>query len=107
MTLLLTVLLACNGGYDKDDLDRDGYTPAQGDCNEEDAAVNPGNFGGPLVDLKGEVVGINARAIPVFGENLGFAIPVRIARWVVPQLKDHGEVSRSTLGIIWQPTQDL
>jgi serine protease Do len=69
---------------------------------QTDAAINPGNSGGPLVNLDGEVVGINARAIPVFGENLGFAIPIDLAREVSAQLIESGEVIRSWIGVSWQ-----
>jgi serine protease Do len=70
---------------------------------QTDAAINPGNSGGPLVNLSGEVVGINARAIPVVGENLGFAIPIDLVQEVVRQILAYGQVRRSWLGISWQP----
>ncbi len=72
---------------------------------QTDAAINPGNSGGPLVDLDGKVIGINARAV-VFGENLGFAIPINTARYVINQLLDHGEVQRSWIGIEWQEIKE-
>jgi len=69
---------------------------------QTDAAINPGNSGGPLVNLAGEVVGINARAIPVFGENLGFAIPIDLAKEVAARLIADGKVVRSWIGVSWQ-----
>ncbi len=69
---------------------------------QTDAAINPGNSGGPLVDLDGEVIGVNARAITIVGENLGFAIPVNLAKEVVRQLIETGTVRRSWIGITWQ-----
>ncbi|MCD6374328.1 MAG: trypsin-like peptidase domain-containing protein [Caldisericaceae bacterium] len=73
---------------------------------QTDAAINPGNSGGPLVNLDGEVVGINARAI-TFGENLGFAIPINTAKYVIKQLLEKGEVERAWIGVEWQEIKDL
>lgn len=65
---------------------------------QTDAAINFGNSGGPLVNLRGEVIGINA-AINARGQNLGFAIPVNTAARIVPQLREHGRVVRGYLGV--------
>ena len=65
---------------------------------QTDAAINFGNSGGPLVNLVGEVVGINT-AINWGSENIGFAVPVNILRQVLPQLRDEGRVRRGYLGI--------
>lgn len=65
---------------------------------QTDAAINFGNSGGPLVNLKGETIGINT-AINVRGQNLGFAVPVNMARQILPQLREHGEVVRGYLGV--------
>jgi serine protease Do len=70
---------------------------------QTDAAINPGNSGGPLVDLDGRVVGINSRAVTVFGENVGFAIPIDIVREVVEEIISSGGPHRSWLGVNWQP----
>ena len=65
---------------------------------QTDAAINLGNSGGPLVNLRGEVVGMNT-AINAAGQNLGFAVPVNTVKTVVPQLKDKGKVVRGFLGV--------
>ena len=65
---------------------------------QTDAAINFGNSGGPLVNLRGEVVGI-ATAINWGAENIGFAVPVNTLKEILPQLRDKGKVSRGYLGI--------
>lgn len=65
---------------------------------QTDAAVNPGNSGGPLVDLQGRVVAINTATIP-YAEGIGFAIPINSALDVSRQIVDHGYVQRPWLGI--------
>ncbi len=62
------------------------------------APLNPGNSGGPLVDSRGRVVGINT-AIIAMAQGLGFAVPAQTARWVVGELISHGKVTRPQLGI--------
>jgi S1-C subfamily serine protease len=62
------------------------------------APLNPGNSGGPLVDSRGAVVGINTAIIPQ-AQGIGFAIPSATAKWVVSQLLVHGRVRRGSLGI--------
>ncbi|MGD9645370.1 MAG: Do family serine endopeptidase [Pirellulales bacterium] len=68
---------------------------------QTDAAINPGNSGGPLVNLDGEVVGINTAIASSSGgyQGVGFAVPVNLARWVVPQLIEKGTVERAYLGV--------
>ncbi|MBI5493421.1 MAG: Do family serine endopeptidase [Deltaproteobacteria bacterium] len=68
------------------------------DFIQTDAAINPGNSGGPLVNLRGEVVGINA-AVNAAGQGIGFAIPVNMAKQLLPDLKEKGSVTRSWLGL--------
>ncbi|HAN98926.1 MAG TPA: serine protease [Planctomycetaceae bacterium] len=66
-----------------------------------DAALNRGNSGGPLIDSRGEVVGMNTAIASSVGENsgVGFAIPISTIRRVVPQLIERGKVVRADLGI--------
>jgi serine protease Do len=65
---------------------------------QTDAAINFGNSGGPLVDLYGNVIGINT-AINAAGQNIGFAIPIDVARRILPQLRERGRVVRGYLGV--------
>jgi len=68
------------------------------DFIQTDASINPGNSGGPLLNIKGEVVGINA-AIIATGQGIGFAIPINMAKAILSQLKDKGQVTRGWLGV--------
>ncbi len=80
------------------------------DFIQTDAAINPGNAGGPLVNLDAEVVGINTAIFSRSGGymGVGFAIPINLAREIADQLIDKGEVTRGYLGIVIQPlTADL
>jgi serine protease Do len=65
---------------------------------QTDASINPGNSGGPLLNMEGEVVGINT-AIIASGQGIGFAIPINLAKGIVSQLKEGGEVTRGWLGV--------
>lgn len=71
------------------------------DFIQTDASINPGNSGGALVNLRGELVGINTAILTPAGGNvgIGFAIPMNMARAIMSQIVEHGEVSRGQLGI--------
>ena len=71
---------------------------------QTDAAINRGNSGGALVNLRGELIGINTAILSGSGGNIGigFAIPTNMARYVMGQLIEHGEVSRGVLGVTVQ-----
>ena len=68
---------------------------------QTDASINPGNSGGPLFNTRGEVIGINT-AIIAGGTGIGFAIPVNLAKELLPQLHDRGKVTRGWLGVMIQ-----
>src|SRR5205823_1342469 len=77
---------------------------------QTDVAVNPGNSGGPLINLQGEVVGINSQIYSGTGGYMGvsFAIPIEVALDVAKQLQAHGKVTRGRIGIGIQPvTKEL
>jgi serine protease Do len=71
------------------------------DYIQTDAAINPGNSGGPLINLKGEVIGINT-AIKPAANTIGFAVPVNMAKDILPQLRANGRVTRGWLGVVIQ-----
>ena len=65
---------------------------------QTDASINPGNSGGPLFNMEGKVVGINT-AIVAQGQGIGFAIPISMAKNILPDLKAKGKVTRGWLGV--------
>jgi len=71
---------------------------------QTDAAVNPGNSGGALVNTRGELIGINTAILSETGGNqgIGFAIPSNMARSLMNQIKEHGKVTRGFIGILPQ-----
>jgi Do/DeqQ family serine protease len=84
----------------------DGYE----DFIQTDASINPGNSGGALVNLRGELVGINSAILSRSGGNIGigFAIPVNMAKGVMDQLIKYGQVKRGVLGVnIYGVTPDI
>jgi serine protease Do/serine protease DegQ len=74
------------------------------DFIQTDASINPGNSGGALVNLRGELIGINTAILAPGGGNvgIGFAIPINMAREIMNQLIEHGEVKRGRLGVTAQ-----
>ena len=82
-------------------LGRDRFGPEYGSFIQTDAALNKGNSGGALVNLRGELVGINTAITSNDGGNIGigFAIPINLVKHVAAQLIEHGEVRRGLLGV--------
>ncbi len=71
---------------------------------QTDASINPGNSGGPLINLRGEAVGINTAIYSRTGGNvgIGFAVPINVAKELVPQLKAKGKITRGWIGVMIQ-----
>lgn len=76
---------------------------------QTDASINPGNSGGPLINHRGEVVGVNTAIYSRGGGNvgIGFAIPINIVKELLPQLRDDGRVTRGWLGVAFQKMTPL
>ena len=94
-------------------LGRTGINPDAGgyeDFIQTDASINPGNSGGALVNLRGELIGINSAILSRSGGNMGigFAIPVNMVKGVMDQLIKYGEVKRGVLGVqLYNVTPDI
>ncbi|MGH8266103.1 MAG: Do family serine endopeptidase, partial [Steroidobacteraceae bacterium] len=92
-------------------LSRSGISPeGYEDFIQTDASINPGNSGGALVNLRGELIGINTALLSRSGGNIGigFAIPVNMARSVMEQLIKYGSVRRGQLGVsMYTVTPDI
>ncbi len=74
------------------------------DFIQTDAAINPGNSGGALIDIRGDIIGINTAILSGGGGNqgIGFAIPIDLAHHIMDQIVEHGKVIRGYLGITIQ-----
>jgi serine protease Do len=93
-----TVTVGVVSAKDRQGISADQTTRSFENFIQTDAAINLGNSGGPLINVNGEVVGINT-AIYRPAQNIGFAVPVNTLRTILPQLKDKGKVVRGYLGI--------
>jgi serine protease Do len=91
-------IISARGRYEQE-LEADGVENQ--DFLQTDAAINLGNSGGPLVNLRGEVIGINTAIASTGGgsEGVGFSIPVNLARWALNQLITQGRVDRGAIGV--------
>ncbi len=76
---------------------------------QTDASINPGNSGGPLINHRGEVVGVNTAIYSRGGGNvgIGFAIPINLVKELLPQLRNDGRVTRGWLGVAFQQVTPL
>jgi serine protease Do/serine protease DegQ len=101
-----TVTSGIVSGLSRTGINPDGYE----DFIQTDASINPGNSGGALVNLRGELIGINAEILSSNGGNIGigFAIPVNMVRNVMEQLVKYGAVRRGQLGVsMYTVTPDI
>jgi serine protease Do/serine protease DegQ len=101
-----TVTSGIISGLSRSGINPDGYE----DFIQTDASINPGNSGGALVNLRGELIGINTAILSRSGGNIGigFAIPVNMARSVMEQLIKFGSVKRGQLGVsMYTVTPDI
>lgn len=75
---------------------------------QTDAAINQGNSGGPLINLLGEVIGINSSKIANTGvEGLGFSIPINDVKPIIEQLEEYGKVKRAMMGVVLRDLQEI
>jgi len=102
-----TVTVGVISAVGRADLNIRGGAPVYQDFIQTDASINFGNSGGPLVNIKGEVIGVNS-AINPSANGIGFAIPINLAYQVAESLIDEGRVVRGYLGVFPQEiTRDL
>ncbi|PID03190.1 MULTISPECIES: S1C family serine protease [unclassified Sporosarcina] len=82
------------------DLNKDGHIDWQADVLQTDAAINPGNSGGALINMAGQLIGINSMKISeATVEGIGLAIPINIALPIIEHLEETGQVNRPTMGV--------
>jgi serine protease Do len=101
-----TVTAGIVSAKSRDNLSQDQNTDAV-PFIQTDVAVNPGNSGGPLLNMKGEVVGINTAIRGGGAQGIGFAIPINMVKQLLPMLMRDGHVTRSALGIRIRDVREL
>ena len=98
MTFEGTVTVGVVSAKERSGLSEDVNSASLQDFIQTDAAINFGNSGGPLINVGGQVVGIATMVLRP-AQNIGFAVPVNIARRILPQLEKKGKVTRGLLGV--------
>ncbi len=102
-----TVTVGVISAKGRSNLDILGGAPAYQNFIQTDASINFGNSGGPLVNIRAEVIGINT-AINAQGQGIGFAIPINMAKKVAAELRESGTIVRGYLGMLPQEiTRDM
>nr|WP_259548528.1 trypsin-like peptidase domain-containing protein [Heyndrickxia oleronia] len=90
------------------DLNNDGLEDWEAEVLQTDAAINPGNSGGALVNVSGQVVGINSMKIAQEAvEGIGFSIPINYAEPVINDLEKYGKIRRPAMGVTLQNVSDI
>lgn len=90
------------------DINSDGVADWQSEVIQTDAAINPGNSGGALVNIKGQLIGINSMKISESSvEGIGLAIPINSAVPIIEDLEEYGEVKRPYMGVELESVSDI
>lgn len=89
------------------DLNKDGRVDWEAEVLQTDAAINPGNSGGALINIHGQVIGINSMKIAGSVEGIGFSIPSAIAIPVINDLETYGEVQRPQMGVVIRSLSEI
>ncbi len=90
------------------DIDQNGVVDWEADVIQTDAAINPGNSGGALINVNGDVIGINSMKVNQTSvEGIGFSIPISIAKPIIESLEVHGMVKRPFLGVVSGSLSDI
>lgn len=89
------------------DLNKDGRVDWEAEVLQTDAAINPGNSGGALINIQGQVIGINSMKIAGSVEGIGFSIPSAIAVPIIADLETYGEVKRPQMGVVIRSLSEI
>ncbi len=89
------------------DLNKDGRVDWEAEVLQTDAAINPGNSGGALINIQGQVIGINSMKMAGSVEGIGFSIPSAIAIPVINDLETYGEVQRPQMGVVIRSLSEI